>query len=44
MEEQDLQARESQLRNSNSTTSSIQEQETPRYESRMMVLSQARIH
>ena len=41
MEKQDLQAGESQQQNSNSTTSYIQEQNTLKYESRKMALSQA---
>ena len=41
MEKQDLQAGESQLQNSNSTTSYIQQQKTSKYESRKTALSHA---
>ena len=41
MKKKDLQVGESQLQNSNSATSQIQEQKTPRYESIKMVLNQA---
>ena len=41
MEKQDLQAGESQLQNSNSTISYIQQQKTSKYESRKMALSHA---
>ena len=41
MEKQDFQAGESQLQNSNSTTSYIQQQKTSKYESRKTALSHA---
>ena len=41
MEKQDLQAGETQWQNSNSRTSYIQQQNTPKYESTKMALSQA---
>ena len=41
MEKQDFQAGESQLQNSNSTTSYIEQQKTSKYESRKTALSHA---